>query len=78
MTKLGFYNYSAAMDADLKALEEKVAMLVTLCQSLRSESLELRQALAQAQDETKQLKEQMAKASTRLEALIDQLPEGAL
>lgn len=53
-------------------------MLVTLCQSLRSESLELRQALAQAQDETKQLKEQMAKASTRLEALIDQLPEGAL
>jgi len=78
LTKQGFYNYSAAMDADLKALEEKVAMLVTLCQSLRSESIELRQALAQAQDETKQLKEQMTKASTRLEALIGQLPEGAL
>ena len=78
MTKQGFYNYSAAMDTDLKALEEKVAQLVTLCQSLRTESIELRQALAQAQDETKQIKEQMAKASTRLEALIDKLPEGAL
>jgi len=73
-----FYNYSAAMDADLKALEEKVAQLVALCQSLRTENLELRQALAQAQDETKQIREQMAKASTRLEALIDQLPEGAV
>ncbi|HSH73678.1 MAG TPA: hypothetical protein VK974_11540 [Methylophilaceae bacterium] len=66
------------MDTDLKALEEKVAQLVTLCQSLRTESIELRQALAQAQDETKQIKEQMAKASTRLEALIDKLPEGTL
>jgi len=78
LTKQGFYNYSAGMDADLKALEEKVAQLVALCQSLRTESIELRQALAQAQDETKQIKEQMAKASTRLEALIDKLPEGAL
>ncbi|MFA6178026.1 MAG: hypothetical protein ACXWT7_12140 [Methylophilaceae bacterium] len=66
------------MDTDLKALEEKVAQLVALCQSLRTENLELRQALAQAQDETKQIREQMAKASTRLEALIDQLPEGAV
>jgi len=78
LTVQAFYNYSAAMDADLKALEEKVAQLVALCQSLRTENLELRQALAQAQDETKQIKEQMAKASTRLEALIDQLPEGAV
>ena len=73
-----FYNYSGAMDADLKALEEKVAQLLALFQSLRAENLELRQELAQAQDETKQIKEQMAKASSRLQVLIDQLPEGGL
>lgn len=78
MTLQAFYNYSGAMDADLKALEEKVAQLLALFQSLRAENLELRQELAQAQDETKQIKEQMAKASSRLQVLIDQLPEGGL
>ena len=73
----GFSNYSDVMEADLKALEEKVTQLIALCQSLRSENLELRQDLAQAQDDTRQLKENMALASARLEALIERLPEGA-
>ena len=63
------------MEADLKALEEKLAQLIALCQLLRSENLELRQELAQAQDDTKQLKDNMALASTRLEALIERLPQ---
>jgi cell division protein ZapB len=63
------------MEADLKALEEKLAQLIALCQLLRSENLELRQDLAQAQDDTKQLKDNMALASTRLEALIERLPQ---
>ena len=63
------------MEADLKALEEKLAQLIALCQLLRSENLELRQALVQAQDESRQLKENMALASTRLEALIERLPQ---
>lgn len=62
------------MDADLKALEEKLAQLLALCQQLRAENLELRQDLAQAQDQSKQLKDNMALASTRLEAVIDRLP----
>lgn len=62
------------MDADLKALEEKLAQLLALCQQMRAENLELRQDLAQAQDQSKQLKDNMALASTRLEAVIDRLP----
>lgn len=64
------------MEADLKALEEKVAELVGLYHSVRAENLQLRQELAQAKDESKQVREQMLKASHRLETLLDQLPEG--
>jgi len=72
----GKSNYSGAMEADLKALEEKVTQLLALCQQMRTDNLELRQELAQAQDEVRQLKENMAQAGERLEALIDSLPEG--
>ena len=71
----GFSNYSDVMEADLKALEEKLTQLVALCQLLRSENLQLRQELVQAQDDNKQLKDNMALASTRLEALIGRLPK---
>ncbi|HZV62123.1 MAG TPA: hypothetical protein VFF75_06890 [Methylophilaceae bacterium] len=66
------------MDADLKVLEEKVARLIALCQSLREENLQLRQELAQAQDDTRQLRENMTLASAKLEALIDRLPIEAM
>lgn len=63
------------MDADLKALEDKIAQLVVLSQTVRGDNLELRQALALAQDEVRQLKVQMQQASEKLESLIGQLPE---
>jgi cell division protein ZapB len=66
------------MDADLKALEEKISQLVALTQSVRTNNLELRQALALAQDEVRVLKSQMQQASEKLESLIDQLPEASL
>lgn len=66
------------MDADLKALEDKVAQMVELCHALRKDNIELRQHLAQAQSDSKQLKDQMAQAGRRIEALIEKLPEGAL
>ncbi len=72
----GKSNYSDAMESDLKALEEKVTQLLALCRQMRTDNLELRQELAQAQDEVRQLKENMAEAGQRLEALIDSLPEG--
>ncbi len=64
------------MEADLKALEDKVSQLLGLCQQMRTENLELRQELAQAQDDMRQLKENMVLAGERLEALIESLPEG--
>ena len=66
------------MEADLKALEDKLKQLIALCQSLRDENLELRQDLAQAQDDVKQLKDNMLQAGTRLEAILQRLPEESL
>jgi len=63
------------MDADLKALEEKLKQLITLSLSLRAENTELRQELAQTQDETRQLKENMNLAGSKLDALIERLPQ---
>lgn len=63
------------METDLNVLEAKLTQLIELCQSLRAENLQLRQELAQARDDTKQLKTQMTEASTRLEALIERLPQ---
>ncbi|ACT49406.1 MULTISPECIES: hypothetical protein [Methylovorus] len=73
-----FYNYSADMESDLKALEDKVGELVQLYHAVRSENLQLRQELAQSRDESRLLKEQMSKAGSRIEALLSQLPEGSL
>lgn len=65
------------MEADLKALEDKVAQLIGLCHQLRTENIDLRQELAQARNDAKQLKENMALAGDRLEALLESLPEEA-
>lgn len=63
------------MDADLKVLEEKLNQLVALCRALGAENTSLKQELAQARDDAKQLKAQIAQASARLETLIGQLPQ---
>lgn len=55
------------MDADLKALEEKLAKLIAQLKLLRTENVSLRQDLAN-------LKGNMMLASTRLEALMERLP----
>jgi cell division protein ZapB len=75
LTEKGFANYSASMDADLKSLEEKLTQLIAQCHSLRSENSALRQELAQTQSDRKKLRDNMALVSTRLEAVIDRLPE---
>ena len=66
------------MDADLKALEEKISQLVELCQSMRKDNLELRQELALAQDAERQLKARMQEAQVRIESIITRLPEDVL
>ncbi|QWT46816.1 hypothetical protein [Azospira inquinata] len=62
------------MDTELNALETKVAQVVTLCQSLKTENQDLRQRLAAAEEEQQRLALRMDAARTRLETLIQQLP----
>lgn len=63
------------MDAELRALEEKVGQLVELTHRLRGDNRQLRQQLAQAMNDNKRLSEKVDAAKTRLESLLSRLPE---
>jgi len=63
------------MDVELKSLEDKINQFVTLCQRLRSDNHDLRQQLASAQNDNKQLNDKIGDAKTRLESLLAQIPE---
>ena len=64
------------MDTELNSLEAKVAQFVTLCERLRAENSALRQQLAKAQSDAKQLNEKIDGAKSRLEGLLNRLPAG--
>jgi cell division protein ZapB len=63
------------MDAELKSLEDKISQFVALCQRLRVDNHQLRQQLASAQNDNKQLADKVGDAKTRLETLLTQIPE---
>ena len=63
------------MESELKSLENKLGQVVELCQRLRTDNQQLRQQLASALSENKQLTEKIDTASDRLETLLEQLPE---
>lgn len=63
------------MDAELKALEDKIGQLVEVTQRLRIDNRGLRQSLAQASNENKRLADKVDAAKARLEALLEHLPE---
>ena len=65
------------MKAELTALDDKVSQLVQLTQKLRKDNSQLRQNLASVQSENKRLSEKVDTAKTRLEALLDQIPDAA-
>jgi len=62
------------MDADLKALEVKLSGLISLCSDLRKENAQLRLDLNATQTDAALLKANMARASERIEALMESLP----
>lgn len=74
MTIIIFLNYSGRMDADLKVLEQKLSHLISLCNQLRDENAQLRLNLSTMESDTAILKNNMAKASERIETLIETLP----
>lgn len=63
------------MHAQLDALEDKIRQVAELCHMLRQENIALRQQLVAAQQDNKQLTTRLDAAKTRLEALLDDLPE---
>ena len=75
LTKLDFPNYSASMDQDLIALEDRIRQAAELCQRLRAENSDLRQRLTQLQHENKRLADKILGARERLEGLLRQIPE---
>ena len=65
------------MEAELNALDDKVTQLAQLCQKLRKDNNQLRQQLVTAQGESKRLAEKVNTATSRLEGLLNQIPDGA-
>ena len=63
------------MDAELKSLEQKVNEVAEYCQRLRADNHQLRQQLASVLDENQRLGQKIDSATSRLENLINQLPE---
>ena len=63
------------MDAEFKSLEGKLKQFVELCQRLRDDNQQLRQQLASAISDNKQLADKIGTATNRLESLLNQLPE---
>lgn len=63
------------MQVELDTLEEKLAQLVHLTQRLRAENIRLRQELAQVLSQNRLYSDKIQSASSRLEQLLEQLPE---
>jgi cell division protein ZapB len=63
------------VDAELKSLEQKIAQFMELCQRLRNDNHQLRQQLATALNENRLLEEKISGAASRLENLLNQIPE---
>lgn len=63
------------MEAELKSLEQKLNRFIELCQRMRVANEQLRQQLASAVNENKQLVAKIGTATARLENLLNQIPE---
>ncbi|MGV3628186.1 MAG: hypothetical protein ACO1PN_10940 [Betaproteobacteria bacterium] len=62
------------MEAELKALEDKLNQFIEANQRLREDTQRLRQELASALHRNKQLEEKISLATTRLEQIVEQIP----
>ena len=67
--------HSSGVDAEFNSLEAKVAQFVGLCERLRAENHDLRQQLATAKNDAKRLNERIEGAKTKLESLLERLPD---
>ncbi len=66
------------MEDELQTLEDSLERFIQLCQHLKAENQELRQELALAHNNVRQLKDSMLVASDRLQSIMQKLPEEML
>ncbi len=64
-----------ALDIDLALLEEKIRQTAQLCQRLRDENRDLRRRIAGLEGDRRVLEEKIEAARSRLEGLLQQIPE---
>ena len=65
------------METEINGLDEKVQQLAQLCQKLRTDNSELRQRLVSAKHENQRLNENITTATSRLETLLEKMPDDA-
>jgi cell division protein ZapB len=63
------------MHAELDALETKLALMLERYQSMRDETLKLRQQVVALESGNKQLSDKLEEARGRLEALFNKIPD---
>ena len=75
MTRENGGNYSADMQAELDTLESKLAQMLERYQSMREETLKLRQQVVSLESSNKLLSDRLAEARSRMEALLNKIPD---
>jgi hypothetical protein len=68
---------AGAIDQDLAALEQRLALLLTHARALGAANEALRRGLTAAETRNQVLSERVAEAKRRLDALLARLPETA-
>jgi hypothetical protein len=63
------------MQAELDALESKLAQILERYQGMREENLRLRQQLVAMENSNKQLSERLSEARSRMESLLNKIPD---
>jgi len=65
------------MNSELNALADKLNELIALVQHVRADNQVVRQRLASALNENKQLHDKIFQTTTRLETLLEKIPAEA-
>ena len=68
-------NYSADMQAELDTLESKLAQMLERYQTMREETLKLRQQVVTLESSNKKLTERLDEARARMENLLNKIPD---
>jgi cell division protein ZapB len=63
------------MDTELGTFERKLMQLVETCHRLRSDNQRLRHELSESRNEVREVQERIEGARTRLEKLVEQIPD---